>query len=521
MSSSPSDRRELRRILEDCIQIFNTPYRYYRIAAHRFLAYLEANFPQLNRLSELRRDPHLLGWFHSLCNEDPSLSTHTRRIYLTALRRLLKDLAGEGHALESGLILPEDFPPRPPHFPRWARNKDYPWPPRPPKPSCAAPRPPAPLPHPVFGKVFEDLIQTLATTLQASTIVRYRNVSRHFLSYLQSDFPEVSQLSDLRRTPHMFGYFRRLCQKPPHLSAITRTMHLYSLRRMLHDFAAQGHDVQPGLILRQDFPQCPRYLPRALSPEHDQRLQEELRHSDNLLSNALLLTRATGIRIGECIDLAENCLRSVGPDQWALHVPLGKLHTERLVPVDADIRQIVTRILALRVQAPHFCLNRSIGLLLPRSASRNTFYQALSQALKTAGKRAGCPSVSCHQLRHTFATDMVRLGVSLPALMQLLGHKDIRMTMRYVQITQIDLQREFHSARHHAVHQLHIPQLPHLSATTSDLPGIQAAVAATRHLLEMFRRQLQDEKARHQAQRLDKRLLRVAQELDRLTITKK
>ena len=38
---------------------------------------------------------------------------------------------------------------------------------------------------------------------------------------------------------------------------------------------------------------------------------------------------------------------------------------------------------------------------------------------------------------------MVRLGVSLPALMKMLGHKNIRMTMRYVKVTQIDLQREF------------------------------------------------------------------------------
>ena len=41
----------------------------------------------------------------------------------------------------------------------------------------------------------------------------------------------------------------------------------------------------------------------------------------------------------------------------------------------------------------------------------------------------------------TFATEMLRLGVSLPALMQLLGHKDISMTLRYVQVTQQDLQR--------------------------------------------------------------------------------
>jgi integrase len=137
---------------------------------------------------------------------------------------------------------------------------------------------------------------------------------------------------------------------------------------------------------------------------------------------ALLLTRATGIRIGECTDLAEDCLRSVGPDQWALHVPLGKLHTERLVPVDPDIRQVVTHILARRQQVPSFHLSRSIGLLVPRSA-RRTLYRALRGTLKAAAARAGCPPVSCHQLRHTYASEMIRLGVSLPALMQLLGHK--------------------------------------------------------------------------------------------------
>jgi hypothetical protein len=118
---------------------------------------------------------------------------------------------------------------------------------------------------------------------------------------------------------------------------------------------------------------------------------------------------------------------------------------------------------------------------------------------------------------------MIRLGVSLPALMQLLGHKDIRMTMRYVQVTQRDLQREFHLARQHAMQPHHIPELPvspPLSAS-SDLSGIRRALAATRHLLEMYRRQLQDEKARRKFQRLDKRLLSVAFELDRLASAEK
>jgi hypothetical protein len=41
-----------------------------------------------------------------------------------------------------------------------------------------------------------------------------------------------------------------------------------------------------------------------------------------------------GIRIGECTDLSFDCLRLLAPGQWALHAPLGKLNTERVVPID-------------------------------------------------------------------------------------------------------------------------------------------------------------------------------------------
>jgi hypothetical protein len=43
----------------------------------------------------------------------------------------------------------------------------------------------------------------------------------------------------------------------------------------------------------------------------------------------------------------------------------------------------------------------------------------------------------------------------------------------------------------------------------------------SRHLLEMYRRQLQDEKTRRKLQRLDKRLLNVASELDRFATAEK
>ncbi len=374
-----------------------------------------------------------------------------------------------------------------------------------------------------LDQIFQTHIQTLALTLRYDSVVHYRCVARRFLCYLHDAFPQLSRLSQLRRDPHLLGWFRWLCEQDPPLCNKTREDYLLLLRRLLDDLAANGYTIQSDLIRRQDFPPGPQYLPRPLPPQDDPLLRDELRRTDDLPAHALLFTRATGIRFGECIDLALDCLRQVGPDQWALHVPLGKLHTERLVPADDDLRQIVARILVLRALAPPARLAKSEGFLLPRSGGHYALYQTLLWALAAAAKRAGCTCpVTPHRLRHSYASEMLRLGVSLPALMQLLGHKDIRMTLRYVQVTQQDLQREFHTVRERAVqpHRVPVLSVPN-SPAGADLPTICQALAATRHLLEMYRRQLDDSKIQRKLQRLDKRLLAVASQLDRIAIAEK
>jgi len=475
--------------------------RGYRAAARHFLRYLETEFPHLSSLSELSRDPHLLGWFQMLRHQDPPLCVGTRQLYLLKLRHLLYAAHSDGHSVQPNLIVSADIPTA--RAPRAKRHR---------------PTPNPITPH-ILQPIFEAPLQNLATTVRPGTLQNYRRAVKLFLSVLQSEFPELLDISELRRNPHLFAWFRRLWQQQdPPLSANTRQKYLFALRRLFVELALQGHPVPPALILREDFPPLPDYLPRALSPEDDQRLQQELRRTDDLLSNALLLTRATGIRIGECIHLAADCLRLLGQNQWALHVPLGKLYTERFVPVDDDLRQTVTRLRELR-RCDSSCSESSADFLLPRSATDKALYAAIRSTLQQAAQRAGCSSsVNCHQLRHTFATEMLRLGVSLPALMQLLGHKDIRMTMRYLKVTQQDLQREFHLARqaapqHHLVPPL---RLPDPFAATADLIGVQRALRATRHLLDMYRRQLTDDKIRRRLKRLDRRLFDVASQVDLL-----
>jgi hypothetical protein len=67
-----------------------------------------------------------------------------------------------------------------------------------------------------------------------------------------------------------------------------------------------------------------------------------------------------------------------------------------------------------------------------------------------------------------------------------------------------------------------VVQLNHVGrASGLPLPGIRQALAATRHLLEMYRPRLADEKTRRRLQRLDRRLLDVAVQLDRITTAEK
>jgi len=101
-----------------------------------------------------------------------------------------------------------------------------------------------------------------------------------------------------------------------------------------------------------------------------------------------------------------------------------------------------------------------------------------------------------------------------------MGHKDIRMTLRYLKVTQPDLQREFYGARHNIPQPYCIPSLS-ASSATSDLPGIRLALAATRHLLGMYRRQLCDDKISRRLQRLDRRLLDIDQHLQHIATDEK
>jgi integrase len=64
-----------------------------------------------------------------------------------------------------------------------------------------------------------------------------------------------------------------------------------------------------------------------------------------------------------------------------------------------------------------------------------TPYRSFRTAFARAVLQAGLADFTFHDLRHTFASRLVMAGVDLPTVKELLGHKDISMTMRYAHLS--------------------------------------------------------------------------------------
>src|SRR5215831_7840736 len=121
-------------------------------------------------------------------------------------------------------------------------------------------------------------------------------------------------------------------------------------------------------------------------------------------------------------------------------VPLGKLKTQRRVPVVALVCPLVHRLRLFRSLDP-LPLD---GRLLARPGDQQTLVKQLRSYRPDVVAAVALPTrLVPHQLRHTYASEMGRAGVGLPALLKLLGHVNPEMTMRYVEVAGSDLQREF------------------------------------------------------------------------------
>ena len=123
-----------------------------------------------------------------------------------------------------------------------------------------------------------------------------------------------------------------------------------------------------------------------------------------------------------------------------LHV-LGKGRKQRFLPLTGDTLQVLKNYLHL--ERPLTNSSALFVCLKGRRRGRPMTAAGLRSLFRHHRLVSKVPQANPHRFRHTFGSDMVRAGISLPALMHLMGHADIHTTMLYVQLAPEDVWREF------------------------------------------------------------------------------
>jgi len=140
-----------------------------------------------------------------------------------------------------------------------------------------------------LAPVLDRAVEFLSASLNPSTTRLYRGTARNFLTYLGASYPDVCSLDQLQRDPHVLGWISRLRSQTPPLVAASFINLLVHLRYIFDELAwAQQLPELAHLFRRDDIPRRPRKLPRPLSAQQDQALQQEFLRRNDVGGNAFL-----------------------------------------------------------------------------------------------------------------------------------------------------------------------------------------------------------------------------------------
>ena len=283
-----------------------------------------------------------------------------------------------------------------------------------------------------------------ARGLRASTIAAYRKTLDQFREY--GRFQQGDVEPGLVTARHVLEYVNHL-RRDRHNgdSAVGRQVTI--LKNFYRAIVAMGH-LEPAANPLAHFPKLkakPRKLPTVLSAEEVQHLLASPPKDIvlGLRDRAILaLLYGTGIRATECATLLEKDVDLVA---GTIRVT-GKGGHERTLPLNPKAAESLKVYRQARGDVPlrgAFFRSRT-----GKAMSRGAIYERV----RTHARRARIAKrVSPHTLRHTFATHLVRAGVGLVTIRDLLGHRLITSTQIYLHVTAEDLRS---AAANHPIERL-------------------------------------------------------------------
>ncbi len=206
-----------------------------------------------------------------------------------------------------------------------------------------------------------------------------------------------------------------------HVVASTVTREIFTLKNMTRKAVEWGYlKESPAASIKKLKSGTAHF--RYLNKDEIKALLAACSESDNpQLYPFVVVALNTGMRVSEITALE---WKDIDFKRGILRVDNKKDHHTknyqvRTIPMNRSLVEVLRKI-PRRLDSPYVFARKD-----------GEKFQKMRTGFRNAVKRSGIPHVRFHDLRHTFASHLVMGGVDIRTVQELLGHRDIRMTMRY------------------------------------------------------------------------------------------
>ena len=254
------------------------------------------------------------------------------------------------------------------------------------------------------------------------------NTFKHFVVWVDVPVEQVTHKKLLAYIDHLLD--RRLQSK-------TINCHLDSIRGF-YEYLINEEQVQMNNPVKRGYAlRLARPLPRYL---RDEEVSVFFRVIEGRRDRAMfMLMLRCGLRVEEVANLG---LAAVDFKRGQLFVYNGKGGKDRVVYLSHDAHEALVEYLK---QRRHSKAKKIFLVEKGDYKGRPISVRGIQKRMEHYAKKAGLKA-SCHQLRHTMATQLLNADADLVTIQDLLGHTRIKTTQRYCRVSNLKVQRDYHKA---------------------------------------------------------------------------
>jgi len=290
-----------------------------------------------------------------------------------------------------------------------------------------------------FPEMMEDyLFELEIRNYSLNTIKTYKSIISNFHKFLQNEKELYDERMILRSFKRYIGYLKRKRKVSQN--------YIYLVTVVLKKFF---EFAEIGVLKEVQTPKRTKSLPKSLNEDEVQKLINALDNYHTFESSkpyAVILRRrnklilallySSGLRVSELVNLYTD---SVDLRERTIRIR-GKGEKDRIVLFDDLTKSLIEEYLAQRNDdSDYLFINRCGNHLTPRYIQ-----MMIKDYARVAGIRK---KVTPHILRHSFATHLLKNGVDIRAIQQLLGHSNLSTTQIYTSVDMETLKNVYDRAK--------------------------------------------------------------------------